>query len=295
MNLSVMEDFSEIINYENLNLPLYISRGQLSNFSNMKALGHWHDDFEIVLALQGKVSYDVNGKKFLLRAGDALVINSQQMHYPYSADGTDGEYLCVLFQPQILTGNKFIVEKYILPILQPPYITEKFFQRSKDENHAVLAAIDKFLEIPQVAGYEFEFLSCALNFWSQWFKFLNREPLISYQNINSGIEIQKRMVNFIYQNYQKKISLDEIAKAGNVCKSVCCKMFKEYLGKTPIDFLNSYRIQIATKFINDSKLSITEIAFNCGFSSPSYFAAIFFKLKGCTPKEYRNLQKNFSA
>ena len=221
MNLSVMEDFSEIISYENLNLPLYISRGRLSNFSNMKALGHWHDDLEIILATKGNIGYEVNGKKFLLREGDALVINSQQMHYPYSADGTDGEYLCVLFQPQILTGNKFIAEKYIFPVMQHPYISEKFFQRSKDENRAVLAAIDKFLEIPHVAGYEFEFLSCALDFWSQWFKFLNREPLISYQNINSGIEIQKRMVNFIYQNYQKKISLDEIAKAGNVCKSVC--------------------------------------------------------------------------
>ena len=295
MNLKVMKDLSEIISYENSNLPLYIARGRLSNFANMKALGHWHDDLEIVLALKGNIGYEVNGRKFILREGDAMVINSQQMHYPYSADGSDGEYLCVLFQPQILTGSKFIAEKYISSILQPPYITEKIFLRSNNEHRAVLAAIDKFLEIPQVEGYEFEFLSCALNFWAQWFKFLNREPLISYQNINSGIEIQKRMVNFIYQNYQKKISLDEIAKAGNVCKSVCCKMFKEYLGKTPIDFLNSYRIQIATKFINDSKLSILEIAFNCGFNTPSYFAAVFLKVKGCTPSKYRSLQKKFSG
>ncbi len=293
MNLKVAKDASEIISYENPSLPAYISRGRLSHFSNMKALGHWHDDIEIMLALDGNFSYDVNGKKFFVREGNAIVVNSQQMHYGYSADGADGEYLCVLFQPHILTASNFIAEKYIAPIVRHPYITETFLRRDNENHRAVLSAIDKFLAVPKIDGHELAFMSIALNFWKSWFELLNAaSELLVARTVDSGIEIQKRMVEFIYKNYGKKISLGEIAKAGNVCKSVCCRMFKEYLGKTPIDFVNSYRLQIATRLISDSKMSVTEIALCCGFSTPSYFAEMFARAKGCTPSAYRARRKN---
>ena len=173
MNLKVAKDASEIISYENVSLPAYISRGRLSHFSNMKALGHWHDDIEIMLALDGNFSYDVNGKKFFVREGNAIVVNSQQMHYGYSADGADGEYLCVLFQPHILTASNFIAEKYIAPIVRHPYITETFLRRDNENHRAVLSAIDKFLAVPKIDGHELAFMSIALNFWKSWFELLN--------------------------------------------------------------------------------------------------------------------------
>ncbi|MBO4401366.1 MAG: AraC family ligand binding domain-containing protein [Selenomonadaceae bacterium] len=193
MNLRIAKDASEIISYENPNLPLYIARGRMSNFSNMKALGHWHDDIEVMLATNGNFSYDVNGRKFFVREGDAIIVNAQQMHYGYSADGSDGEYLCVLFQPHLLTGSQFILEKYINPIIQNPHITETFLRRENESHRAVLNALDKFSDITRVVGNELEFLSVALDFWLKWFNLLQAAPLVSYEKVDSGIEIQKRI------------------------------------------------------------------------------------------------------
>lgn len=288
MNLKVMKDFSEVVPYEIKNLQIYKSIGRLSNFFNMKALGHWHDDIEIMKALRGNFSYNVNGKNFFVREGDAIIVNSQQMHYGFSADDTDCEYLCVLFQPKILFGSDFIFTKFVEPIIHSPNITETFLSQDNFSHKKILQSIDKFLNIPQVEGNELDFLSFAIDFWKNWFEILNSTPLINYRSFDKDIDVQKNMLEFIYKNYRKKISLAEIAKAGGVCKSLCCQIFKKYLGKSPIDFLNSYRVQIGMNLLCDSKLTVTEISELCGFNSPSYFAEIFFKLKGCSPTAYRN-------
>ena len=287
MNLKVMKDFSEIIGYENPNFPAYKSIGKLSNYTNMKALGHWHDDFEIMKALHGNFSYNVNGKNFFIREGDAIIVNSGQMHYGFSADGSDCEYLCVLFQPKIFSGNEFIQTKYFEPIIHNTNLTETVLNQENFHHKKILLQIDKFLELPQVLNFELEFINFALEFWKSWFENLKTATPIDLKIFDRNIDVQKNMLEFIYKNYHKKITLAEIASAGNVCKSLCCQIFKKYLGKSPIDFLNSYRIQVGLSLLGDSKKNITEISELCGFNSSSYFSEIFLKLKGCSPTDYR--------
>lgn len=293
MNLKVLRDFAEVIRYENSNLPLFASTGRLSNFSNMRALGHWHEDVEIIKPVHGNISYDVNGRKFFVREGDALIVNSKQMHYGFSADGSDCEYLCVLFQPQILTGNDFIKTKYIDSIIRQPYITETYLNQKNPAHKNILQLTEKFFDFPQIEGYELNFLNLALKFWQGWYEILKTAPIINYKIIDRNIDVQKNMVEFIYKNYRTKITLEQIARSGGVCKSLCCQIFKKYLDKSPINFLNNYRLQIGMNLLSDSKISVTEISELCGFNSPSYFSEMFLKYKGCSPSDYR--KKTFGA
>ncbi|MDL2288094.1 helix-turn-helix transcriptional regulator [Oscillospiraceae bacterium OttesenSCG-928-F05] len=64
-------------------------------------------------------------------------------------------------------------------------------------------------------------------------------------------------------------------------------MFKSYLNKPPLRFLNSYRLERSMSLLQQTELSITEIAQQCGFSGPSYFAELFMREKGLTPSTYR--------
>ena len=64
-------------------------------------------------------------------------------------------------------------------------------------------------------------------------------------------------------------------------------MFKQYLNMSPIDYLNSFRLEKGMELLRQTDLSITEISSACGFSSPSYFAERFLMAKGCTPTQYR--------
>ena len=94
-------------------------------------------------------------------------------------------------------------------------------------------------------------------------------------------------MSFINKNYQDKVTLEQIANAGGVCKSSCCNIFKKYLHDSPMNYMINYRIECSAKKLKETDLTITEIAFEVGFSGASYYSEMFHKYFGCSPKEYR--------
>lgn len=99
--------------------------------------------------------------------------------------------------------------------------------------------------------------------------------------------IMWKMTGFIYRHYDTKITLDDIAAAGAVCRSRCCELFKKYLRQTPNAFLTKYRIAKSCQELRETKRSISEIAISCGFQSSSYFSHVFRHEIGFTPRNYR--------
>ena len=80
----IMQDASEIVRYDEVGIPLSIREGFLSAYPNHRALCHWHEDIEWVYIRSGQMNYYMNGKRVLLNTGEALMVNSRQMHYGYS-------------------------------------------------------------------------------------------------------------------------------------------------------------------------------------------------------------------
>ncbi|WP_099468046.1 AraC family transcriptional regulator [Konateibacter massiliensis] len=292
VNLSVLKDFSEIVHYDDINIPIYVKTGNLSYFPQKKALCHWHGDIEFIKSLKGEMYYYVNGQKFLIREGDALIINSKQLHYGFSNENQDCEFLCVLFKPQLLSGSIGIKNKYIDPIIEHSCIAQQYLNAEITEEAKLIRFFDELAEIyeKKEPGFELHALSRLNLMWLNWFSLVSGKLNTKEYTDNPDVLIQKNMVAFIYDNYKSKITLDEIAQAGGVCRSKCCQIFKNYLKRTPIDFLNTYRLEVSIGLLSGTNLSITEIAFSCGFNNPSYYAEIFLKYKGCSPKNYRLLQ-----
>ena len=102
----------------------------------------------------------------------------------------------------------------------------------------------------------------------------------------------KKVYQFIEQNYQEKIKLEEVAQLLNMTETTLSRLIRRRTGKSFIDFLNDYRIGFATRWLTETNQSVSEIAFRCGFYNISNFNRIFKKNKGCTPGEYR---VNFSG
>ena len=80
----VMQDASEIVRYDEVGIPLYIREGLLSSYPDHRALCHWHEDIEWVQIRSGQMNYYINGKRVLLNAGEAIIVNSRQMLYSAS-------------------------------------------------------------------------------------------------------------------------------------------------------------------------------------------------------------------
>ena len=106
------------------------------------------------------------------------------------------------------------------------------------------------------------------------------------------LSILKDMLSLIHNGYGEKVTLNKIADAGKISISNCNVIFKKYLKESPIKYLLNYRLMKSTELLVENALPITEVAFEVGFSNPSYFIDAFKKAYGLTPNEYR---KKFRA
>lgn len=290
MNLTVMQDGSEQLHYRDPAIPIYVSRGDLRSFPNMAALCHWHEDVEFLMPLRGYLAYSINGTQVTIQAGDAIFVNTRHMHYGFSPDGTDCEYICITFRPQLLCANEEIKNRYVMPILTSPHFTHIVLRQSIPEHQPLLASIRRIDAVhqEQLPGFEMQELSSLFSLWQGLYR-AAEEQIGSAVSADANVLIQRQMLEFIRTHYQERITVDSIAAAGGVCRTKGCRIFRQYLGRTPNDYLNSFRLEKGMELLKSTNMTITEIANACGFSSASYFTEMFTKHKGCPPKIYRKI------
>ena len=95
-------------------------------------------------------------------------------------------------------------------------------------------------------------------------------------------------VEYIEQNYDRPISVSELAAHSNMSESRFFPRFREELGVTPIEYINRYRINRARLLlIADGEMPIERVAELTGFESSAYFRRVFKKVTGMSPREYR--------
>lgn len=114
--------------------------------------------------------------------------------------------------------------------------------------------------------------------------------LSSYTSNNKDFENSdkiKVIYEFVQENYQNKIALNEISKMVNMSPVSFNRFIKKRTGKTLIEYVNDTRIGYAARWLIEKDLSIAEIAFKCGFNNIANFNRVFKKSKSCTPSEYR--------
>ncbi|MEI9947391.1 MAG: AraC family transcriptional regulator [Chitinophagaceae bacterium] len=97
----------------------------------------------------------------------------------------------------------------------------------------------------------------------------------------------ERSIEYMNLNFQKPITLNEVAKLANMTEVSFSRFFKTRTGITFMDSLLEMRLGHASRLLIDTTQSVAEIAYNCGFNNISNFNRLFKKKKSCTPKEFR--------
>lgn len=101
---------------------------------------------------------------------------------------------------------------------------------------------------------------------------------------SKGVE---QAIEYINDNYHKKITLNELADQVNYSQYHFIRIFQKETGKTPFEYLTGIRVKKAKEFLRSTNLSITEICLQCGFQNSSHFANFFKLHTGMSPSEYR--------
>lgn len=286
----IMRNASEIVRYDEVGIPLSIREGLLSAYPNHRALCHWHEDIEWVYIRSGQMNYYMNGKRVLLNTGEALMVNSRQMHYGYSENGQDCDFIRILCHPKIFITNSVLYQSYIAPVLSNPSLEYLHLKPEFPEDAEALQLLPAILRIKKEHPAAYEIEAAAL-LSLLWCRLLRSHPMMPNEAAAKPKEpdllVQRDMVSYIYSHYSESINLDEIAAAGKVCRNKCCQIFHRYLNQSPIDFLNHYRLEVSCHLLNNTKLSIAEICTACGFNHQSYYSKIFLRTYSCSPRDFR--------
>lgn len=289
LKIELMPDSSEIIQYERKELPLSIRSANLSTYPDMSAPCHWHEDIEWIHVLEGKMCYDVNGRRLVLEEKDSLMVNARQMHYGYSYEKQECRFSYILFHPSLFCSNPLLQEKYVTSVLKNASLEYRHFHCGQELGTMVAGFLTQIEGLKEEAaeGYELEVIALMHSLWGKLWQ--NKELTSGDEEpkLSDDLNLQKDMVSFLYQHYREQITLEDIAASGNVSRSKCCRMFQRYLQQSPIDFLREYRLRMSCSLLDTTEKSVTEIAFACGFNHLSYFSKCFYQHYGCTPREYR--------
>ena len=99
-----------------------------------------------------------------------------------------------------------------------------------------------------------------------------------------------RITEYIKENYNQSLVLDEVANLFQLNKCYFCSVLKKEVGQTFSQIVNEIRIEKSKELLIDNKLSILEVALQVGFNNQNYFNMVFKKKMGITPLTYRKLK-----
>ncbi len=247
---------------------------------------HWHIDFEIIRVLSGEFLLTLDTETVLLTEGDAILLHGGVLHGGVPKDCV---YECLVFDLGYFLRTSPLYQKELDPLQNQQFQKESIVKEDSEEGallkklFSAMIAHEKGCEW-QITGLLFEL-----------FAFLQRnerheELLPTATRDMRRIQQIKRVLSLIRKEYASPLTLEELAEASGMSPKYFCRFFSSMTGKTPIDYLNYYRVECAADHLLYSEESVTDIALSCGFNDLSYFVKTFKRYKGMTPKQFRKGQ-----
>ncbi len=256
------------------------------------SLFHYHPEFELAYVKEGFGRRIVADKIDSFYAGDLVFLGPNLPHVWQNDDIFHKGFANFRFKSLTIHFRKELFSDELIH-LQESNLLNKLFARSarglKIIGKTQEIITEKMVRLNSKKGLEriIELLE-ILNILS-----LSKETeSISYNGYSGNLAGNKvdrlsEVYNYVSENFNREISLDDVAKMTNLTPPAFCRLFKKRTNRHFISYLNDVRISKACKQLLETDLNISEIAFHCGYKTVSNFNKIFKKNIGTSPKVYR--------
>jgi len=253
---------------------------------------HWHEEIEIILAVEGDTLVLCDEAEFLLHAGEMIFVNTNVLHkLKRGQKGVPCRINSLLFSPEFISGfpQSIIQQRYIAPLVRCSQLSEVLLSPGVPWQAEAISHFQNAFEAFSSDRYGYEIL-VQVNLMRLLLVLLeNQQDRICETALTQNkdaIRI-KQMLGFIHEHYAEPLTVSQIAAASSISESECYRCFRKVLDSSPIDYLLQYRIRAAAGMLSGSGKSISDICFATGFNSPSYFAKVFRQELLVSPRKYR--------
>lgn len=248
---------------------------------------HWHTALEIIVPMENWYDATIDGQDFHILPGEILIIPIGALH-SLRAPESGSRFIFLFDIASIATLHGF---SQIESIFTPPQcISKATHPQIYDDIYQILMQMrnDYFGEKDFA---ELSIFSLLLNLLviigTNHLNSLNFFASMRPSKQKAYINKFNTVIEYIDTHYMEDISLDDVATAADFSKFHFSRLFKQYTGFTFCDYIRHRKIRAAEELLDQSDLTVTEIAMQSGFVSLSTFNRVFRQLKHCSPTEYR--------
>ncbi len=232
---------------------------------------------QIMLVKQGEFEIIINGKPFTAKKGSCVVIpfGSVVSFNCYNKDVEEFKVYSLCFYSINRTFSD--IDESITSV---PYIITDYCFDAPDYERA------KNIFENMIDHYNASNLNLTISSFYEFLDAITIKKRTQYTTSAAEYKYVSKIIRYIWDNYQKKITVSDIAKTLFISPGYSRAVFKRLNGQTITQFLLEYRISRAKEFLSETNLKISEIATMCGFESQQYFTRVFNKHVGISPRQY---------
>ncbi|NCI49436.1 AraC family transcriptional regulator [Sediminibacterium roseum] len=255
---------------------------------------HRHDEIQLTWIKKGEGTLVVDNNMHPFSSNQIYYLGANQPHvfksdpvYFKSKSKRKVESLTIHFNPNGKLSHLFSLEEMKAAVLFLQKHSNGFVVPDKhvDEVAQKMVAVSKSNGMDQLIA----FVDLLKRFSTiARLKELSRSTALNTVSEHDGIRLSN-IYHFIMANYAKQITLEDVAKQAHMTTQAFCRYFKKRTQHTFVSFLNEVRINEACKKLTMQDLhsvSISSIAYNCGFNTITNFNRVFRSVVGESPREY---------
>lgn len=254
-----------------------------SHHERYEMAAHWHSELEIMRVIDGELTVMLNNKAYNVKKGDIVFVNPETVH---SAVPSNCTYECAVLNPEILNATNYSCKFFIESVQSCEIMISEYHSG----NSELKEVADDFFEAlkKKSSGYKFTAVGALYRLFgvlvdAHLYRRMSGHEITEDKNVPK----LKKVLTYIRSNYDKQITLEDMAAEIGVSPKYFCYFFKSMTGRSPIEYLNKYRIESAARLLFSTDLSVTDIAYMSGFNDLSYFIKMFKRVKNVTPTKFR--------
>ena len=244
---------------------------------------HDHSAIEILLTLEGMVTYTIEDKVYQVRKGEILIIPQDTAHSLTMEEGSS-RYL-YLFEPDAIMTMRDIKSMAI-------YFNKPFHLRDGSDAHVRIRELllrAKDLYEKRELMWNTACYSCILRVYAtlgqRYLSGIRPRTADNMRNMDS--EVITAVLTYINNHYREELSLENVAGFAGFSRYYFSRSFKKQTGYSFKDYLCQKRLQVAMDLLIRTNRSMRDVAIESGFGSVATFNRVFREKKGCTPTQYR--------
>lgn len=261
-------------------------RQHVESCPNYHAFWHFHPEIELVYVNQGKGKRHIGNHISYFNNSQLILIGSNLPHRGFTDRLTSfGKETLVQFRPEVL-GDMLQNMPEMDQISKLFDLAKKGILYQPETKKLVGPKIEALVNVQGMARIIklLDILSDLAQ--AEDYVILNADGY-AFETKTEDSDRINTIYKHVNQNFQRQIPLDEIANKVSMTVPAFCRYFKKATGKTFTQLVNEFRIVHATKLLSESKSSITDICFECGFNNFSHFNKQFKEFTGKSASAYR--------